>query len=105
MVRAGRIARRWTDATVCLGDQLVVRQSLVGGIAPELLAHALVHMLGEGFGETVGQRLGKDARVIVVLGGELALDPLVQPDAGGHRERSEEHTSELQSLMRISYAV
>src|SRR3546814_9188854 len=67
MVRAGRIARRWTDATVCLGDQLVVRQSLVGGIAPELLAHALVHMLGEG--------------------------------------RSEEHTSELQSLMRISYAV
>src|SRR3546814_5860991 len=25
--------------------------------------------------------------------------------AGGHRRRSEEHTSELQSLMRISYAV
>src|SRR3546814_7333511 len=27
------------------------------------------------------------------------------PDAGHHRRRSEEHTSELQSLMRISYAV
>src|SRR3546814_7414642 len=26
-------------------------------------------------------------------------------DAAGHRPRSEEHTSELQSLMRISYAV
>src|SRR3546814_9224837 len=30
----------------------------------------------------------------------------VRRDGGGHRElRSEEHTSELQSLMRISYAV
>src|SRR3546814_1294454 len=27
------------------------------------------------------------------------------PSDGGHRRRSEEHTSELQSLMRISYAV
>src|SRR3546814_8239962 len=26
-------------------------------------------------------------------------------DSGGHCDRSEEHTSELQSLMRISYAV
>src|SRR3546814_8696234 len=30
---------------------------------------------------------------------------LVVPDHGRHRLRSEEHTSELQSLMRISYAV
>src|SRR3546814_5183567 len=29
----------------------------------------------------------------------------VLPSAHGYRERSEEHTSELQSLMRISYAV
>src|SRR3546814_2160149 len=28
-----------------------------------------------------------------------------EADAGRYRERSEEHTSELQSLMRISYAV
>src|SRR3546814_6343865 len=28
-----------------------------------------------------------------------------RPPGGGHRLRSEEHTSELQSLMRISYAV
>src|SRR3546814_4628188 len=27
------------------------------------------------------------------------------PDLGDHHRRSEEHTSELQSLMRISYAV
>src|SRR3546814_7605334 len=33
--------------------------------------------------------------------------PLIQGigSAGGYRMRSEEHTSELQSLMRISYAV
>src|SRR3546814_10666235 len=30
---------------------------------------------------------------------------LVTPAAASQRERSEEHTSELQSLMRISYAV
>src|SRR3546814_7668977 len=29
----------------------------------------------------------------------------ISPDAFAHVERSEEHTSELQSLMRISYAV
>src|SRR3546814_4729532 len=29
----------------------------------------------------------------------------VEPAKGGEAERSEEHTSELQSLMRISYAV
>src|SRR3546814_3163868 len=32
-------------------------------------------------------------------------DPIVMPDAGFPDHRSEEHTSELQSLMRISYAV
>src|SRR3546814_7941710 len=32
-------------------------------------------------------------------------DPCARPIAHGERERSEEHTSELQSLMRISYAV
>src|SRR3546814_8110669 len=34
------------------------------------------------------------------IGGEGLLDPFL-----GDRARSEEHTSELQSLMRISYAV
>src|SRR3546814_6721790 len=37
---------------------------------------------------------------------DLVDDPLVGERAGGvETERSEEHTSELQSLMRISYAV
>src|SRR3546814_7827569 len=44
-----------------------------------------------------------------LLGGEPMLDQLVLDAIVGERagrvERSDEHTSELQSLMRISYAV
>src|SRR3546814_10454317 len=56
------------------------------------------------------------ANVILELGGKRALDRpvaaimdprrhLVEDSAFRRGERSEEHTSELQSLMRISYAV
>src|SRR3546814_2249176 len=38
-------------------------------------------------------------------GGELALSRLVVGEAALQAFKSEEHTSELQSLMRISYAV
>src|SRR3546814_2864578 len=38
------------------------------------------------------------------LGDEPSLDAIRRPGER-HRDRSEEHTSELQSLMRISYAV
>src|SRR3546814_5855562 len=38
--------------------------------------------------------------------GKLSIDSAGRTGEKGHRhERSEEHTSELQSLMRISYAV
>src|SRR3546814_8982216 len=36
---------------------------------------------------------------------QIRIDPLGRVFDPGPRERSEEHTSELQSLMRISYAV
>src|SRR3546814_20804854 len=35
----------------------------------------------------------------------IAAEPIVLPPGEGTKSRSEEHTSELQSLMRISYAV
>src|SRR3546814_4173941 len=47
---------------------------------------------GDAHGEGLWRRMGGGAR--------LSLTPIVTPDL-----RSEEHTSELQSLMRISYAV
>src|SRR3546814_2636517 len=57
-----------------------------------------------------------DAHAAVLVGGEDLLDVALgddvahrRPAVTGHHhatgERSEEHTSELQSLMRISYAV
>src|SRR3546814_7199391 len=45
--------------------------------------------------------LGPDRNLIVIFVQRLAIEP--RPVAGA--VRSEEHTSELQSLMRISYAV
>src|SRR3546814_5813149 len=40
------------------------------------------------------------------LGGVVGqADPAIVEEAGERRPRSEEHTSELQSLMRTSYAV
>src|SRR3546814_9123705 len=49
-----------------------------------------------------GHRLGHEGRALAVLMGDLLDHVLVDLHAVG---RSEEHTSELQSLMRISYAV
>src|SRR3546814_6392487 len=53
------------------------------------------HLLGEGFALRALQRL---------LAALVARD-LGHGAAGEHARRSEEHTSELQSLMRISYDV
>src|SRR3546814_5711983 len=52
-------------------------------------------------------RYGPAQRLIVFVSGAGPLPhPTVQHnDLGGGEGRSEEHTSELQSLMRISYAV
>src|SRR3546814_9162379 len=61
----------------------------------------------------VGDQGQREARVHAPSQGDQAHRP-AQPfagsssstlSAGRHRRRSEEHTSELQSLMRISYAV
>jgi len=85
VVGAGRVARRGADATVFLGDQLVVAQALVAGVAPQVGAHAVVQPLGAGLGQAVGQRLERDGAVVVVLGHELG-HLLFHPDAGGDGE-------------------
>src|SRR3546814_10458353 len=56
----------------------------------------------EGGGEAVVDRrqAGQRVRDVVRDGGAAVVD-----GNAGQRRRSEEHTSELQSLMRISYAV
>src|SRR3546814_7444556 len=52
------------------------------------------------------QALGRDALVLLALGADrVGLGEVDVLALAGVRGRSEEHTSELQSLMRISYAV
>src|SRR3546814_3335856 len=67
-----------------------------GGIAvrSQLPPRGLSARLGRGAGETDGVRRMRCAPALLGCGSRM-----------GGRARSEEHTSELQSLMRISYAV
>src|SRR3546814_10811197 len=64
----------------------------------------LVAEVAEAAGEV--QVVGRVPGQLAVGGGflEILVLPVVEVDVADHR-RSEEHTSELQSLMRISYAV
>src|SRR3546814_4744980 len=101
-LRQGRIARSGQDELV---DLLVQLEVVAQGAGLVLAHHALVQLLnardlGIGdvtAGELAGQRLQRahDREGLIEVGqGELR-----------HRARSEEHTSELQSLMRLSDAV
>src|SRR3546814_10548768 len=56
-------------------------------------------------GRRAGPHLATAPHAHAVLNARLGLWPAHHPPCGRLRRRSEEHTSELQSLMRISYAV
>src|SRR5688572_5632784 len=73
MVRTGRIAGRRADAAVGLADQLDVAEVLGAGIAPGTFADMLVQSFRKSLGQTVGQGLEENVRIIVVPGPE-ALD-------------------------------
>src|SRR3546814_10045644 len=97
------------DLSVAFNDQTVVRNlcldirpgeclALVGesGSGKSVTAHSILQLLPQTGSRTTGsicyrgqELVGAEARVLRQLRGD----------------RSEEHTSELQSLMRISYAV
>src|SRR3546814_5852709 len=59
--------------------------------------------LADGAGASIWQRFSHDPRLMAAKGatGDIACDHYNRMES----DRSEEHTSELQSLMRISYAV
>src|SRR3546814_2143068 len=68
------------------------------------LRRGLRHVVAHGVELGVGQHRALEQQVVALLGILVEDVPEVaEPGAQGHR--SEEHTSELQSLMRISYAV
>src|SRR3546814_4222437 len=68
-------------------------------IAPEVATPLIHAMLDRQYRATLDEPIG--------IRGDITPRAAVQTAAGRHRVagRSEEHTSELQSLMRISYAV
>src|SRR3546814_9401017 len=72
-------------------EQIIVERGAAGMAAVGRRPRQLLHHLRDGL-----QLLFKDQAANVLMGEAGAL---------AHRLRSEEHTSELQSLMRISYAV
>ena len=88
MLRAGRIARRGTNALIIFADQLIVAQVLMGGEAPDHLTHPLMQILGEGFGQTIGHRFNHDLVVIVVLR-VIRLRQCVLLKAAGHGESAQ----------------
>src|SRR3546814_14997379 len=77
MFRTGGIARRGADAAILFLDQRLVGELLALRIAPERGADIMVQPLGEGFGQTVGQRLEQYVRIIVdgvLEAGQMRLD-------------------------------
>src|SRR3546814_10263677 len=106
------------SSDVCSSDLRRVEQRLRHGPATEAVALIGI-VLGEN-GELLGRileagelqaRVEGSARSTVVAqgggvgGGEVGTDAGAAVIAHDPHERSEEHTSELQSLMRSSYAV
>ena len=63
MIWLGRVTGRGSDAAIAFRNELLRRKPLIRRIAPVFSADALVHALGEGLGELVGD------------GGHVALDP------------------------------
>src|SRR3546814_3011167 len=73
--------------------------------------HAVLHAAGSDDALPLLEQVGQDAfithrqRLHAIGKREIDLQAISALDAAGRDERSEEHTSELQSLLRSSYAV
>src|SRR3546814_1818220 len=104
----GGCPRRQVDDGAALSAVAPRHATDRGARAPDAAQHVEIHDSADGFGRRVFQAThaagdtgvvhqGGQRRQGRVGGGEKALDLVLT--------RSEEHTSELQSLMRISYAV
>ena len=82
MLGTGWIARRGTDAAILLGDQRVIVQAFIRGVAPEFLAHTRMQQFGKGLRQTVGQRLQHNGAVVIVLFFKC-FHPRINADACG----------------------
>src|SRR3546814_1420513 len=88
------------SSDVCSSDLLAVGAHGIGlGIDLDLRHIVIVHHV------LLGHRAAALHRDQRTLQAEFRGDAGIQPGLADEGQRSEEHTSELQSLMRISYAV
>src|SRR3546814_9801396 len=98
------------STTPCLGLLLWVRP-VYGDDAPEAWARLARKTVTttKGWSEAYGLFLEGEAPMVLSYSTSPAYHMIAEDEdryqAAGFAERSEEHTSELQSLMRISYAV
>src|SRR3546814_6516606 len=96
------------SSDVCSSDLLAAHQigrlNAVGAFVDRGDARVAIMLRGAGFLDEAhaAMDLHAEARDLAADVGRVRLDQRDE-DVGAHR--SEEHTSELQSLMRISYAV
>ena len=80
------IAGRRADAGILFENELIGRERFVRRVAPEFLAHALMHPLGKGLGETIRQRLAQDRRVVVIGVLEAVGDNVLADPRGNHED-------------------
>mmetsp|Transcript_10715 Transcript_10715/g.27078 ORF Transcript_10715/g.27078 Transcript_10715/m.27078 type:complete len:271 (-) Transcript_10715:3021-3833(-) len=88
MVGLRGVARRRANSLVLYLEHLVRTNVLVRCVPPQLLAHFGVQQLGEGLGEAVGDGLGHDDVVVVVLMLVLVTERL-RAEAAGDRKGSD----------------
>src|SRR3546814_1923638 len=94
------------SALARLDDLVDEAQPLVEG--PERALHGVDGeplQVGPAVPERLAQRVHLARHRHVANEAVVGVDRDPEPEAGEQVDRSEEHTSELQSLMRISYAV
>src|SRR3546814_2178716 len=74
-----------------------------GGVAGMGQKQTAGTVLGAVGGGLLGSTIGKGSGRLVAVGAGTLLGGLIGSEIGNSLDRSEEHTSELQSLMRNSY--
>ena len=87
MIGACRVTSGWPNPAIFFLDDFFGAEVFFATVAP-FIAYLFVQAFGEGFGETIGDRLCHDCVVVVVVGAEFVAE-LLQADSGGYRECSD----------------
>src|SRR3546814_6056787 len=95
-----------TGVQTCALPISLVREGLIDGIRPvRSLLVAIAKLPWQATGEHPAIEYLAKLQALYLKGSRKLPVEVVAPSLGMIWQRSEEHTSELQSLMRISYAV